>query len=969
MQPTIIKADKGILDPPPAEVDDELLSTEDPTRALTRIIPDPTGKTSGYRLEVQKSNNFELLGSRGQTSRHFYDKTSGFYTYQSDSLVQKAGLVEGTPWVTFDEFPNEFLIQLRNGTRNFFQTPEAIEDYLSSLDLSELSVIGLETFIGIMGFNMDFSDNNGHSQYLYWPRFSNGTLSDYEMPLLEIYAHLYAKQNSQWTDAILNDKNLFTTSIDPRSTLEFFIDNNRIGLQFTTPTINLHGATWNVRHGFKFDLTDRLFHMITEFECLTADFEDIGLTYDILTSPQAEGTPFELTNFLLTNCNKTISVGNNEAWQAGSLLEEYDSKVELVAQNGQSFSFVFDDMVHAGFSAKHLNFQEVVLPSGFTQEVLRAGMDGFGAYTRDTWIEIDPTAGPLDCDIDDWDLWQDNSAYQTGNNYIKVGEIDLGIPHPRRPWEHDYHTYRGWLAFDTEITTGFINISDTYGFLKLHVSATSMENVEGVSVYVYNIGNNFDSNSCKESSTSWSYGTYAFKSQVFNLDKAAGTGWKTSLAGKMYSLLDHWAKNRSYYEGYISLSLIDYACDKETGDGDVATITESTGSNYPQLSFNYTLDTSNISYCYAGSYSDNCSWSQVTEAYTDNGVGANSSTSGAQIDYGMNQTQFSTMNSTLNLTSWLFYECNVRIEWKVNDTGNTSSAYDDLYVKFYHNTTDSWTDWSILAHDDENWHADVVTESTNYWFPKDLQYLQIRFQHQNSSDGDEIEVDYVRLEVYNGSESWNPYLDSDWARHPSDYDIQQWVNYNITDYPNVSRAFELYNQTVADWNDSAAWDRYNDGENLQEFWQDTTILDDRKANGSYDMFCYQAAVILSAYARAEGIPSRVLYFYSEGGVYTHEHFSVELWIEDDWIPADCEDAYDWFGKGNDSIQQMHEKLEPIMGYPLTQLKLQKIWIFIFINESNPDPTSSQNIVVKMKDIDPEQYYWYKVTADFSELET
>jgi hypothetical protein len=76
VQPTTIKVDDGIHIPPPVEVENKLLSIEEPNQPLTGIIPDPTGKTSGYSLEVQENSYFELLGSRGQTSRHFYNSES-----------------------------------------------------------------------------------------------------------------------------------------------------------------------------------------------------------------------------------------------------------------------------------------------------------------------------------------------------------------------------------------------------------------------------------------------------------------------------------------------------------------------------------------------------------------------------------------------------------------------------------------------------------------------------------------------------------------------------------------------------------------------------------------------------------------------------------------------------------------------------------------------------------------------------
>ncbi len=54
-------------------------------------IPDPTGKTTGYSLDEYPTKVFELKSARGQTYRHFYNKATGEYTYQSDFLVQKKG--------------------------------------------------------------------------------------------------------------------------------------------------------------------------------------------------------------------------------------------------------------------------------------------------------------------------------------------------------------------------------------------------------------------------------------------------------------------------------------------------------------------------------------------------------------------------------------------------------------------------------------------------------------------------------------------------------------------------------------------------------------------------------------------------------------------------------------------------------------------------------------------------------------
>jgi len=101
-----------------------------PEEETTTYIRDPTGKTAGYPLEDHSEDVFELIGSRGQTSRHFYNKATGNYTYQSANLVQKEGVFEETNWVTAKESPHRFLLRLQNGEIHFFETASEITTYL-----------------------------------------------------------------------------------------------------------------------------------------------------------------------------------------------------------------------------------------------------------------------------------------------------------------------------------------------------------------------------------------------------------------------------------------------------------------------------------------------------------------------------------------------------------------------------------------------------------------------------------------------------------------------------------------------------------------------------------------------------------------------------------------------------------------------------------------------------------------------
>ncbi|MHA2224439.1 MAG: transglutaminase domain-containing protein [Candidatus Hodarchaeales archaeon] len=562
-----------------------------------------------------------------------------------------------------------------------------------------------------------------------------------------------------------------------------------------------------------------------------------------------------------------------------------------------------------------------------------AGGGGGGASVAGTWNDS----------TDTFDLWRyDSSTYYQGNSYMKVGKEDFWNGNPRHP--HDNHQYYSWLAFDTDIVTAIDDISNAT--FSLYVTSTTCENIEGASVTIYNIGNNWDDDSCKEGSTSWTTGTYSYYQGAMRVGNS--TGWIDSFDTSAETLIQGWADNRNSFEDMISIYLSQYACD--TNSDDYFVFDESTGTYDPKITFTYTLDTSNISNSYAGSYSGNSNWSNVTEAYTDNGMGANSSTSGAQIDYGINQTQFSTMNASQNLSSWLFYDCNVIFEWKVHDTGNTSSAYDDLYVKFYHNMTDSWTDWTILAHNDENWHADVVTESTNYWSPNDLQYLQVRLQHQNSSDGDVLEVDYLRLEVYNSSESWEYYLSSDWARHPDDSYIISQAEIMVDSDPTNKTGAIYENLTAAwDWGDFGTY----------TYAMDAWVFDNYTEYDEYRGLCYTSAAFYSSLARALEIPARIIRFEQKSTVTTYDHQAIEFYLNGEWIPASTcgEEGWTWYGWDN------HTELEFNTWFPENDSNEECVNLFVvleILGDGYEFETGLPNeiVSVSLQEFDPAQYNKY-----------
>ncbi|MFW9780307.1 MAG: hypothetical protein ACFFE8_15810, partial [Candidatus Heimdallarchaeota archaeon] len=499
-------------------------------------IVDPTGHTAGYNLSDYSDTYFELRGSRGQFSRHFYNKTSGKYTYQSDALVQKTGVFEDTIWVTEDEYPHRFMLRLRGGETYLFETAGDITTFLKTVDRSSIWSVGFESFAGVMGFYLNALDTrSGHGQYLYWPRLSDGSINGLDQPLYAIYPHLFAKSNGQWMDQILTDRSLYSGKLQSlQDTLTFYDSSTEFGVFFSLMNTGIQGTNWNFKHGFKYRMSDQSYHMITEIECLSHDFDDIGLAYDLTTAPQNENSAYSPNHFVLTSEEEEVVISAEETWQAKNYLTDFWSQVNLVTENGEQFHFVFDDMALTGFSEKYLQWTNLQLPDNTVKKVLRAGMYGFGTYRAGTTVEIDPF--PV-YSTDNYDLYRKWTTWYTGYTYMIVGSQASTL-------------HSMYLAFNTGLDFDVWDITSVS--LQLYCETSTFDDSsEGASCYVYNVGGNADSNTAKENSLSYATGTNAFESKVYSGNIGSG-GYKTADQTKMGNLLNFWADNRNSNENWIS---------------------------------------------------------------------------------------------------------------------------------------------------------------------------------------------------------------------------------------------------------------------------------------------------------------------------------------------------------------------------------------------------------------------------------
>jgi hypothetical protein len=401
--------------------------------------------TKGGKLKIMAQLTGEILDQRGQSYRHFYNTTTNSYRFETSSAVYKENVVTGTNWVLPDEYPTRFIIRLENGSIYRYETPDEVVSFFLSINNNTLWGVGVEGFDGVLGFALNIDDTNGHGQYLYYPRLKDGTIPAFNQPLYVIYNHLYVNISDTIYDTILNNKSLYGAPQNPRNNLHFENNTNTMTIWFNTDGVSILGQDFDFKFGLKWNITDNSFHLITDFRCTSRGFDDVGLTYEILVSPQAEDTVWQPKYFTVTNGTNSKTLNVSQAWETGTYLQDFYSKIGIVSENGNTFWFSFDDMVNAGFSEKYLNLHNQDIPARGVKKSLRAGMYGYGSYTQNTWIEVDPTfSAKQTTDEFDFDIFFDGTPSYTTET--ARDDIEVGFENTNDGM------FRGFVAFNTGIT-------------------------------------------------------------------------------------------------------------------------------------------------------------------------------------------------------------------------------------------------------------------------------------------------------------------------------------------------------------------------------------------------------------------------------------------------------------------------------------------------------------------------------------
>lgn len=530
----------------------------------------------------------EDFSKRTRTSKHFYNITGNNYHYQSANHVYKSGVVSGTNWIDSSEYQVRFIIRLRDGTVNEFINRALLFDYLGTITNDSIWFLGIETFSGLLGFYLNYQDtSNGNGQYAYFPRLNNGKLTDYNKPVYSIYPNLFVRKAGRQYNDYLTDRSAFGS--DPRNNLGFELNRTLALIEYNTGNITLFGNnTFQVVHGLKYNLTENQFHTITKFRCFESDFDDIGLTYDISTSPQSVNTDYELNRITVMNDTMSYSRVISEEWKASDHLDNSLSRAVLTSNNNEGFVFDFSDM-ESQFTDLKLQTLDEILPVMRSRTILRAGFNG-SSYTAGDWFETDPSFSEKQTvDEQDFDCFF-SSPPPTYDVRTARTDMDAGFS------STDDADRRAFVAFNTSISENISSISNVN--LTFYIETEDSEANEYVEGHLYfndQLVQGFWNETYGDSNAQsvFEQSSYYVDNVFIAADGLAGTN-HTVTSVNSTAMLNAWKTHHNsdpVNRQFVNI-ILDNGSGMDFGSSDKVSFSESTTgttSQRPTLSFDYVL--------------------------------------------------------------------------------------------------------------------------------------------------------------------------------------------------------------------------------------------------------------------------------------------------------------------------------------------------------------------------------------------
>ncbi len=285
-----------------------------------------------------------------------------------------------------------FIARMENG--NFYNLNASELNTYAETQYPNLWGVGIRTKYGIVAFYTNDNDATwGHTQLVSYPVLANGSLPPLGKPIMGTFLRLWANAGGTWYRNFITSQPLFQSNgVDPRRWMNAVSTPEYLELGWNA-TLEIQGFDFDLYVGIRLNLNDsNLIHIKTNITSLDRSWNGLGLEYVLAQSSFYDGTPNQIMYGTVSNDTFEETFPLSQFRDMTVEIPSRFNKTTLSTQEGTVVhEFDWDDMRSAGFDTSLFRIENMELPNGEYDWVIRTGMYGIKTIPQGYTVEIDPT--------------------------------------------------------------------------------------------------------------------------------------------------------------------------------------------------------------------------------------------------------------------------------------------------------------------------------------------------------------------------------------------------------------------------------------------------------------------------------------------------------------------------------------------------------------------------------------------------
>lgn len=339
---------------------------------------------------VLQAEHFEYL-QNAQIRPELHDNSKTLSTLSS-SLQEQEGSTTITSVSPYDNsYVPQFFVRTKTGSY-LDLTAEELNAY-SPVQRNNVWGVGIRTKFGIVAFYTNDEDTTwGHGQVITYPVFANGSLPAFNKPVMASFLRLWVRTGGTWYQNWLTSRNVYQTSgVDIRDSMTAY-NTSTLELGWNA-TLTINGFQFRIYNGIQLDPTDEnIIHYKHQITSLDRSWDGLGWEYVHAQSSYYDGTDYQIKYAKAYTDTEEYTYKLNQFKDVVTSIPAHHNRSTLLMSNNQTIHEIdWDDLKQTGFTDALFTIENMNLPSGGSDYVLRVGMYGIRNIPQNYRIEIDPS--------------------------------------------------------------------------------------------------------------------------------------------------------------------------------------------------------------------------------------------------------------------------------------------------------------------------------------------------------------------------------------------------------------------------------------------------------------------------------------------------------------------------------------------------------------------------------------------------